>query len=257
VADTSPPDLAVRDYLAAIDAASNRLVEVLTSVDLDAPVPTCPDWTASDLVQHLGGIHRWAATYVREARTEIIDADLPELVGGWPPDTELLAWFSDGAARLIEALEQGPPDLECFTFLAAPSARIMWARRQAHETSIHRIDAEAVMGEATGFASAFAADGIDELTTAFITREGRGPRSDPLRTLAVMPTDHASRWLVHIGTDGVATERIEGPADATVTGTASDLYLWAWNRLPAEAIEVMGDRSLVERWRETVHVRWS
>lgn len=35
---------------------------------LAADVPTCPGWTVRDLLPHIGGIHRWAATVVGEAR---------------------------------------------------------------------------------------------------------------------------------------------------------------------------------------------
>jgi len=40
------------------------------------------------------------------------------------------------------ALSAAPPDLRCWTFLPAPSPLAMWARRQAHETTVHRVDAE-------------------------------------------------------------------------------------------------------------------
>ena len=43
-------------------------------------------------------------------------------------------------------LRSAPADLDCFTFLPAESARHFWARRQAHETAIHRVDAENAAG---------------------------------------------------------------------------------------------------------------
>ena len=83
----------------------------------DAPVPTCPDWCVRDLVRHMGGVHRWATGYVAEARTEVWDVDLDDVVGTWPDDAALAGWLRDGCATLAGALAAAPPDLECWTFL--------------------------------------------------------------------------------------------------------------------------------------------
>ena len=69
-------------------------------------------------------------------------------MGSWPPDAELAAGSRQGCAALADALAAAPADLECWTFLRAPSPLAMWARRQAHETAIHRVDAELAAGAA-------------------------------------------------------------------------------------------------------------
>ena len=109
------------------------------AVAADAPVPTCPEWVARDLMQHQGGIHRWATSFVAEARTEPRSDGLEVVVGGWPGDEELADWFEAGYRALVSALEAAPPDLQCWTFLTAPSPLAFWSRRQAHETAIHRV----------------------------------------------------------------------------------------------------------------------
>ncbi|MQS15320.1 hypothetical protein F7Q99_24390 [Streptomyces kaniharaensis] len=48
--------------------------------------------------------------------------------------------------------------------------------------------------------------------------------------------------------------------DLTLAGSARDLYLLLWNRLPAEhtgRIEHTGDETLLGLWRETATIRWS
>jgi len=115
-------------HVDALQAAGHRLVEVAATTAPDTPVPTCPGWTVRDLVRHLGGIHAWATIFVAERRVEPIAQDLEELVGGWPPDTELVGWYGALHRRLVATLAAAPPDLECFTFLAAPSPLAMWAR---------------------------------------------------------------------------------------------------------------------------------
>ena len=74
----------------------------------------------------------------------------------WPDDDDLINWYLDTNANLVDALESAPPDVESFTFLPAPSPLAMWARRQAHETSIHRFDAENAAGIASEFDPTFA-----------------------------------------------------------------------------------------------------
>lgn len=247
----------VAEHLSALDAAGRRFVEVVAHADLDAPVPPCPGWDVRELTRHLGGIHRWATRYVAEARTAVIDADLEEIAGGWPTDADLVAWFATGHRALLDALESAPPDLECFTFLLAPSPLAMWARRQAHETSIHRVDAESAVGMVTAFPTKVAADGIDELLTAFITRPGRGPRASGEKSLAMRPIDDPAGWTVHFDANSCRTDRQAGAADVTVAGAVSDLYLWSWNRPPIGEVDVEGDLAVAQTWKDTVHVRWS
>ncbi|HEV7467609.1 MAG TPA: maleylpyruvate isomerase family mycothiol-dependent enzyme, partial [Candidatus Dormibacteraeota bacterium] len=101
-----------------------------------------------------------------------------------------------------------------------------------------------------------AADGIDELVMGFVSRPGGRLRSDPPRTLAIVPTDIEAGWRVLIGPDGSRGHREPGEAGCTVRGTASDLHLLLWNRRDAEGIEVLGDAELMDRWRSSVQVRW-
>jgi hypothetical protein len=97
------------------------------------------------------------------------DVDLDDIVGTWPADLDLIDWFREGHTRLVHTLVSAPPDLDCFTFLAAPSPLAMWARRQAHETAMHRVDAESPGSTITKFHPAFAADVVFHNATASAT----------------------------------------------------------------------------------------
>ena len=44
----------------AIERESAAFVAAATEVDANARVPSCPDWTADDLLRHLGIVQRWA-----------------------------------------------------------------------------------------------------------------------------------------------------------------------------------------------------
>lgn len=252
----------IADHVAAVEVEGRRFADAAGRAPLDAGVPTCPDWVLRDLVLHLGGVHRWATGYVAGRFTEQRDVDLDEVVGGvWPGDAELLPWFRTGHADLVAALRDADPDLACWTFLRAPSPLAMWARRQCHETTVHRVDAEAAAGvPITPLDPAVAADGVDELLTCFVTRRGGRLRSDPPRSMRVVATDAPGDWLVRVGSDGVTTATgpdADGPADCTVAGTAADLDLALWNRGGADRLTVEGDAGVLALFCDRVRVRWS
>lgn len=245
-------------YIQSIRDSGDRFVAVLEGVDLEAPVPSCPEWVVRDLVRHQAGVHAWARTIVGNRLQKSPDRDMEQLVGGWPVDNELLWWFQAGYQSLADVLEQAPEQLQCWTFLEASSPLIHWARRQAHETAIHKVDAELAARQLPEvFQSAFAADGIDELLTAFITRRGRGPTADRPTSFAVQCTDSGDAWTVYYDQDRAVTERLADPdADALVRGSASDLYLWLWHRLPQEQAELVGSPSVADDFNK-VQIRWS
>ncbi|GGW36832.1 hypothetical protein GCM10010381_21870 [Streptomyces xantholiticus] len=122
----------------------------------DAAVPTCPAWQVRHLLRHTGMVHRWATGFVAEGHTEYrAGAGAPDLDGD-----ELLEWFQEGHGLLVGALSEAPPDLSCWSFLPAPSPLHFWARRQAHETAVHRADAQSAAGGGPGHVAApFAVDG--------------------------------------------------------------------------------------------------
>jgi len=245
------------EHIDALRAAGRDLAEAARIAGPAAPVPACPGWHVRDLVAHIGGVHRWATAYVAERRAEAMDqAERARYRDAVPDDAELVDWYATAHAALVAALETAPPDLECWTFLPASSPLAFWARRQAHETLIHRIDAEAAAGKPGARPdTALAADGIDELLTCFLTRPKSTLRADPARSLGVRASDVDEEWYVRIGPDKV--EVLHGPggsADCVITGPAADLYLFLWNRAGTEDLRVTGDASLLALWRESARV---
>ncbi|WP_031071110.1 maleylpyruvate isomerase family mycothiol-dependent enzyme [Streptomyces sp. NRRL S-118] len=223
-----------------------------------APVPTCPGWQVRDLLRHTGMVHRWARAFVVEGHTSYHpDGGEPDLDGD-----ALLEWFREGHRLLVAALTEAPDTLECWTFMPAPSPRAFWARRQAHETTIHRVDAQSALGTAApGAVSArvdaevpaeVAADGIDELLRGFHAREKSRVRTQEPGVLRVRATDTGDVWTVRLSAGPPrATRGGDGAADCELHGTAEQLYLTLWNRLPAGTVTVTGDERLARLWRET------
>jgi uncharacterized protein (TIGR03083 family) len=248
----------IAEHITALRREGGLLADAAAGSDLDAPIPTCPEWRLRDLLRHIGYVHRWAATYVRQHRTEPMDKKEEEaLIENWPDDRAIVEWFREGHAALLHTLESAPPDLACWSFLPAPSPLAFWARRQAHETAIHRTDAESAGGTITAFPPPFAADGIDELLYGFVSRPRGQLRADPSQALQIHATDAARDWLVRIGPDRVEVRSERGEGDCAVYGCASDLYLLLWNRGTPDGLELRGDATLLDLWRQSVQIRWT
>jgi uncharacterized protein (TIGR03083 family) len=237
------------------------MVVAVAQADPEGAVPTCPDWTVRDLVRHMGGVHRWATGFVR-GRIEPLHADLDVVVGTWPADAELADWLAQGCTDLVASLTAAPEDLQCWTFLPAPSPLAMWARRQAHETAIHRVDAQLAAGlPISPWTPAFAADGVDELLSLFVPRRSTALRADPPVTLVVRCADVDASWLLRLDAHGVTTTPSAGSdrdsANCTVTGRAGDLYRALWNRAGADDLTIVGERAVLGQFSEGVRIRWS
>ncbi|MFB6612879.1 maleylpyruvate isomerase family mycothiol-dependent enzyme [Streptomyces sp. NPDC056367] len=243
------------EYVKTVAREGELLADVAEQAGTEAPVPTCPGWHVADLLRHTGAVHRWAAGYVGEGRLEPVGfPEAPELAGG-----ELLRWFREGHAALVRTLTEAPADVQCWTFLptAAPSPLAFWARRQAHETSVHRLDAESALGVAYSPVDArFAEDGVDELLTGFHARPRSRVRTAEPKVVRIRAADTGASWTVHLSAEPARTVRgtTEEPADCEVTGTASWLYTALWNRLPLAGPGVTGDLSLARLWTETARI---
>jgi uncharacterized protein (TIGR03083 family) len=244
----------IAEHIAALRNDGELFAKAAAAVAPDAPIPTCPEWTMRDLVVHQGQVHRWATANVTHPSSE--PADAAAAMGPEPDDAMLVDWFRYGIQGLVDALESAEPDVACWAFMAAPSPLAFWARRQCHETGMHRADAESASGPISPFPALVAVDGIDELLRAFITRPGGRLKSETPRTLLARSTDTGDDWLVRISRDDVVTDRAAGAADCTVSGGASDLHLFLWNRIGADALAVEGDRSVLDLWRGSVTIRW-
>jgi uncharacterized protein (TIGR03083 family) len=230
---------------------------------LDARVSTCPEWTVADLVAHQGMVHRWAAGNLRLDETPVPDE--AEILRSVPAE-QLLRWFVDGVRALLDTLRTVDPDVPARVFLRdAPPPRHFWARRQAHETTVHAVDAlAAALGRVPTASEAavdpdVAVDGVDELLTGFFPR-GRsklaaGEAGTEPVSVAVVPSDSERRWTFTVADGRLSTERTRRDDAGTVlSGTAAELYLGLWNR-GAEITE--SGQPVLDRWRDVQHVTWA
>lgn len=248
-------------FVAEISDSAARLADIVRTHDPDLPVPTCPAWTLRQLATHVGRVHRWAAEIVSTRSAEYIPFDsVPD--GRYPTEAaDRAAWVAAGADRVIAAVaDAGDAPVWAFGRLAPAT---FWARRQSHETMVHRADAELAIGRDVVLDAGLAADGIDEwLTMATDSRrQGDGSAAlPPDAALRVHVTGSGPSWRITGGPAGLVLER--GPESAggpdqhgrdavTVSGPAGPLLLVLVRRRSAAdepSVRVAGDDALLRGW---------
>lgn len=226
------------DWIGTLER-EGHLLSAAARHDPKAAVPTCPGWDVDELLAHVSTTHRWAARILRERRTE--RTELEEA-----PSHGRLDWYEAGLATLLDALRGTDPSTPVWTFSAADRTAQFWFRRQAHETCVHRVDAELATGAVTAIDPAFAADGIAESLEVFAPRVAKGA-SAAGGTIHVHTTDVEGEWLIRFGEGTIDVELGHAKGDAAVRGPAAQLYLWLWGRADASGLEVFGDESVPPR----------
>ncbi|MFG2990393.1 maleylpyruvate isomerase family mycothiol-dependent enzyme [Streptomyces sp. NPDC048257] len=236
-----------RTEAAAFEKAVRR------AFDLGEPVPTvpsCPGWTVTDLVRHLGGVHRFLAYVLRERLTAPPDPaglTLPEAPDG--PDA-LTDWFAQGARELTELFRELGPDTTVWTWSAEQTTGF-WLRMQLIELAVHRWDAESATGTPGRLDPAVAADAVTQTIEVMAPARRSWQQAPPGtgETYRFRRTDGPESWTVVFPGDQVLLEPgLTAPADVEAAGTAGDLALFLWGRLPPTALRVEGDAGLLPHW---------
>lgn len=253
-----PATLDVRRYVDALDAAAAQLARSAADAGLDSPVPTCPEWRVRDLLIHQGMVHRWAADNLRGHGYGRHEQWLAEGSASADP----LGWFEAGAGDLAQAIRTAADDIDAIVFLHdAPPPRLFWARRQAHETTIHGVDAQSAQlgrpptAAEVSISPELAADGIDELLTGFLPRRKTKLHSVEPYTVVVHATDVPRDWHITVSESPPVTAHgtVSAP-DLNMVGSAVELYLGLWNR--GDIVRIEGRTEILDQWRTDVKVLW-
>jgi uncharacterized protein (TIGR03083 family) len=228
------------DHLALLERATDRFAAIVREASGDEPVPACGPWTVSDLVVHLGTVHRWAASIVLSGQRLAEPAE-PLVVGAHAD------WYAGTAAALLAALRAVDPAEPVPNFSRVDETAAFWPRRQLHEVTVHTVDVLQALGRDEAHVAVpagLAADGVGEVLSTFFPRmTARGARPDVRSRVRLVADDVDRSWVVAPGEDESATPvQLPSTADAgdTVTGSASDLYLALWHRVPRERLRFRG-----------------
>jgi uncharacterized protein (TIGR03083 family) len=220
------------EYVPALQRVDARFADVAAAAVLErgwaAPVPGCPGWRLADLVWHLAEVQNFWGWVVR---THAQDPS------GYPqparrPDDELLGYLAGRSAELETVLDGADPAEQVWTW--APRHDVAFVlRRQLHEAVVHTVDAEQVVGDVRPVPPGIGLDGLDEFLEVMVP--GALPQGPPegAHPVVLSAVDVPAERTLFAGTRPVPVARL--------VGTAGDLMLAAWRRLPVEVLTVEGD----------------
>lgn len=235
-------------YSELVAAVRGEGEAIVTSgaVDLDIAVPTCGDWRMRDLLVHVGSVYRRAATVVGDRVTT-------EVAWQPPPDdpADPVAYLQEALDDLVEALRSADAETPAWNWSPLPDVAEFWARRMAHESAVHRYDAQRAHGLAQPIDADLAHDGMDELVDVLLPRIVT--RDAPKLSDAVFAFSAADdgEWIVQTSADGVERLSATRSAGVTVRGPGSSVLLAAYGRVKWVSLEVTGDESLLQKWSES------
>ncbi len=255
------------DYLAYLARESARFAEVMSTTAPDAPVPPCPDWTADDLLWHLGEVQWFWSTVVREG----LSGEQAEALKPARPASRanLLAFYATASRDLGQILAATAPEAPAWTWADDRTVGFI-RRRQAHEALIHRVDAELTAGNRTPLDPDLSADGVDEALRIMYggVPEWGSFTPYPGQVLRILAADTADSWFVtlgqFVGTDpadrtgydqpgiDIADRDPSSQAAATITGSAADLDCWLWHRPQAATIDRAGDPAVLSAFDSVI-----
>ncbi|MGF1426050.1 maleylpyruvate isomerase family mycothiol-dependent enzyme [Kitasatospora sp. LaBMicrA B282] len=244
------------DHQAAVATETAAFVAAVRAADLATEVPTCPGWTLADLTRHAGSAQRWFSGLltrrVQERPTSReVELDLPDTDAGLPD------WLTASAEVAAAAFAATAPETPMWVWGGPDHHARFWARRMLFETLVHRVDAQLAVGVKPSIDPALAADGVAEFLTNLPDAGFFAPGIANLRgtgeTIRFARTDGPESWLVQLRADdfGLVPEDGAEP-QATISGTAADLLLLLYRRVPADAptVRTTGDQELLTRWFE-------
>ena len=231
-------DVPFADYLPYIRSRTEQLIEV-AAPQLSSDVPSCPGWSMTDLIDHVTEVywHKEIATRTGKEPENWPPAELP---GDEPIEKLTLA-----LEGLMATLAEHKGSDVCWTWNPEDQTVGFWHRRMAQEIAIHGFDGLNAVGANGGITPEIAADGVDELLQVFISGDWSDiPQAGADQTVHVSCTDTDDNWRIALTPTNVAVERVSSfgveKPDALLAGSASDVDLVLWHRLPPSFIQVDG-----------------
>ncbi|GAA3665158.1 maleylpyruvate isomerase family mycothiol-dependent enzyme [Lentzea roselyniae] len=234
------------DFLRLIDERTAAFCAAVAASDLDAQVPSCPEWTLYDLVQHLGdGRRKWAA--IVGAGPASAPPDRTPSVAPRERDAAV-AWMTEPTRELLNALEEAGPERGCWTPWGdsqSPQTSGAAARRQLQEISMHTYDAQLTAGDPQPLPAGIALDGVDEFLSTCVATTSAWPHEPAVIDYHV--TEGRS-WRLWLDADGArAGDVTEAEPDATGRGAAADFLMWFYGRTQGESLKLDGDLRVLDR----------
>ncbi|HKF91595.1 MAG TPA: maleylpyruvate isomerase family mycothiol-dependent enzyme [Acidimicrobiia bacterium] len=232
------------DYISALQWNGSAAAQAVRDIRMETAVPSCPEWKLRDLAHHLGSHHRWVAGNLDQPP----DGKAFRRREEPPADDAIPDWLEEGAEMLATKLSVTDPAKPCWTWVPFDHSVGFWARRTAHETAMHRWDAQNAGGVADAVEPELAADGVDEYLGILGAFHGR--RFPEAGSMHLHTIDTPGEWLVRLDAEGIHLTREHAKGDVAVRGPASDVLLVLMGRKTMGATDVFGEAPLFERFRK-------
>lgn len=236
-------ELSRDQYLVHLNADYQLLVAAIPETPVD--VPSCPGWTTKDLAKHMAHVYLGQA-YVVETGSQ---AENKEHLAPYPRTEDVMEFLSWGFAAITKALDINRPERPTWSWHHSDQSVDFWFRRMAHETVIHRIDAEQAVGMISKIDEALALDGVDEVLD-FLPLMGSWPEVPNVDfgivSIVVSTKNGSQVWDLHF-TDQAATvlavEKPNAAARLVISGDAEAMDLYLWGRIDSSdpRISLTGD----------------
>ena len=241
-----PETPAFEDLLDLVEDRSAALRESVAGwPDPHARVPSCPDWSLRDLVEHLTEVHRFWAAAVTAGPSEH-PPDLARADDALPAD--LLARSAAATQELTAALRAAGPATGCWTWWGdsgVPMTSGAVARHQVQEAAVHAFDAQLATGTPRPVPAIVALDGIAEFIA--ISHGTAGPWPYEPARIGLHAAEGES-WLLDLKALGPRVPGGQPQTAADLHGPASNLLLTLHGRLPLDALRSHGDRATLENF---------
>jgi hypothetical protein len=119
----------------------------------------------------------------------------------------------------------------------------------AHETAVHAWDAQVSAGNNAEIEAALASDGIDEYMHVMLVSNMRDDEGLLSGSVHIHCTDVDGEWLiVPNDTSDVVVTREHAKGDCAIRGSASQLLLGLWRRVPMSSLEVIGSSDVAAQF---------
>lgn len=243
--------LRITDYLTELKTEAAGLRSVCEPDVLDRVAPSRPETTVAGILLELARLYRWTveALFTPPADDTEVREPAPVTASG----RAVLDAYDRSLAAVLDAVEARGPDSPAWTWAPVEWRAEFWHRRAAVATGLARWDAQMAVGATAPVPAALAAEAISEVFEAFIPygeRRGAHPEANGLVQLFAQDAD--ATWFVRLREGRVALLDRPDPdvgLQARAAGSASDIALALWGRLPFGICDVVGDERLLQALR--------
>ena len=224
-------ELSREQYLIHLNADYQLLASAIPESPVD--VPSCPGWTTKDLAKHMAHVYLGQA-YVVETGSQ---AENKEHLAPYPRTEDFMEFMSWGFDAITKALDINRPERQTWSWHHSDQSVDFWFRRMAHETVIHRVDAEQAVGAVTKIDEALALDGVDEVLD-FLPLMGSWPEVPNIDfgiVSIVATTKSGSQvWDLQFADEAAtvsAADKANASARLVISGDAEAMDLYLWGRI--------------------------